>query len=143
MQDEKLAIEVHKIMNGEIGENFNITQDEVLTMKGRMCVSDIEDLRRLIMQEAHCSTYAMYSDSTKMYRTIKENYWWSGMKKDIVKFVSKCLVCQQVKAEHQKLARTFHLLPIPKWKWKHIIMDFLIGLPHTWIDYDAIWVIMD
>ena len=100
MQDEKLAIEVHKIMNGEIGENFNVTQDEVLTMKGRMCVPDIEDLRKLIMEETHCSAYAMHSDSTMMYRTIKENYWWSSMKKNIAKFMLICLMCQQMKAEH-------------------------------------------
>ena len=65
-----------------------------------MYVPNVEDLRKLIMQEAYCSTYAMYSGSTKMYWTIKKNYWWFGMKKDIADFVSRCLVCQQVKAEH-------------------------------------------
>ena len=35
------------------------------------------------MEEAHCSAYVMHPGSTKMYRTIKENYWWSNMKKDI------------------------------------------------------------
>ena len=43
-------------------------------MKGRVCVLDVEDLRKLIMGEAHCSAYAMHSGSIKMYRTIKENY---------------------------------------------------------------------
>ena len=43
MQDEKLVKKVHKIMNGKIGENFNITQDGVLTMKGRVCVPNVED----------------------------------------------------------------------------------------------------
>ena len=68
---------MHKIMNGEIGENFSITQDGVLTMKGKLCVLDVKDIRKLIMEEAHCSVYAMHSGSTKMYQTIKENYWWS------------------------------------------------------------------
>ena len=93
MQDDKLVKEVHKIMNGDIGENFRITQDGVLTMKSRVCVLDIEDLRRLIMEEAHCSAYAMHPGNTKMYQIIKENYWWSGMKWDIVEFISRCLVC--------------------------------------------------
>ena len=93
-------------MNGEIGENFCNIQDKMLTMKGRVCVLDVENLRRLIMEEAHCSSYAMYPSSTKMYRTIKENYWWLGMKRDVTKFVSRCLVCQQVKAEHQKPPKT-------------------------------------
>ena len=62
-------------MNGEIGENFSITQDGVLNMKGRVCVPDVDDLRKLIMKEAHCSTYAMHLGSTKIYHTIKKNYW--------------------------------------------------------------------
>ena len=116
MQDEKSVKEVNKIMNGEIGENFSITQESVLTMKGKVCVPDVEDLRKLIMEEAHCSTYAMHSGSTKMYRTTKENYWWSGMKKDVADFVSRCLVCQQIKVEHQKPPRTLHPLWEHKWK---------------------------
>ena len=63
-------------------------------MKGRVCVLDVEDLRRLIMEEAYCSAYAMHPSSTKMYQSIKENYWCSGMKRDIAKFVLRCLVCQ-------------------------------------------------
>ena len=80
MQDDELVKEVHKIINDDIGENFRITQDGFLTMKGRVCVSDIDDLRRAIMEEIHYSAYVMHLGSTKMYRTIKENYWWFGMK---------------------------------------------------------------
>ena len=61
-------------MNGETGENFSITQDGVLTMRGRVCVSDVDDLRKLIMKETYCSAYAMHLGSTKIYHTIKENY---------------------------------------------------------------------
>ena len=44
-------------------------------MKKRVCVLDVEDLRKLIMEEAHYSAYTMHPGSTKMYQTIKENYW--------------------------------------------------------------------
>ena len=50
MQDNDLVKEVQKIMNGEIGENFMITQDEVLVMKGRMCVPNVDDLRKAIIE---------------------------------------------------------------------------------------------
>ena len=62
-------------------------------MKEKMCVPNVDNLRKVIMEEAHCSAYAMHPGSTKMYRTIKKNYWWSGMKRDIAEFVSRCLVC--------------------------------------------------
>ena len=68
------------------------------------------------MEEAHSSTYAMHPGSTKMYHTLKEHYWWKGMKRDIAEFVSRCLTCQQVKAEHQKPAGLLQSLPIPQWK---------------------------
>ena len=78
-------------MNGEISENFSITQEGMLTLRGRICVPDVDDLRKSIMEEAHYFTYAMHPRSTKMYRTIKKNYWWLGMKRDIAKFVSRYL----------------------------------------------------
>ena len=48
-----------------------------------------------------------------------------------------------MKAEHQKPLGTLHPLPILKWKWEHITIDFVVGLPCTQVDYDAIWVIVD
>ena len=67
-----------------------------------MCVPEIGELKREIMEEAHSSAYAMHPGSTKMYHTLREHYWWKGMKKEIADFVYRCLTCQQVKAEHQK-----------------------------------------
>ena len=74
MQNEKLVKEVQKIMNGEVNENFSITEEGMLTLRGRACVLDIGDLRKMIKKEAHCSAFAMHPRSIKMYRTIKENY---------------------------------------------------------------------
>ena len=67
MQDEKLAKEVQKVMNGEVSENFSISQDGMLTMRGRVCVPDVNGLREMIMEESHCSAYVMHPRSTKMY----------------------------------------------------------------------------
>ena len=87
---------------------------------------DIEDLRREIMEEAHCSPYAMHSIPTKLYLTLETQFWWSKMKKDIAEYVPKCLTCQQVKIEHHAPIGTLQSLPIPEWKWERITMDFVI-----------------
>ncbi|KAA0052015.1 ty3-gypsy retrotransposon protein [Cucumis melo var. makuwa] len=44
------------------------------------------------------------SCSTKMYQDLKQVYWWRNMKRDVADFVSRCLVCQQVKAPRQRQA---------------------------------------
>ena len=65
------------------------------------------------------------------------------MKKDISKYVSKCLTCQQVKAEHQVPSGLLNPVPIPQWKWDNITMDFVSSFPLTQRKHDAVWVIMD
>ena len=122
---------------------FQIRDDGMIVKGQRMCVPEYGDLKREIMEEAHSSAYAMHPGSTKMYRTLKEHYWWNGIKKEIAGFVSRCLTCQKVKAEHQRPPGKIQLLPIPVWKWEKITMDFVTGLPRTHRQRDAIWVIVD
>ena len=65
------------------------------------------------------------------------------MKKYVTEYVSRCLIYQQVKVEHQKPLGPLHPLPIPEWKWECITVDFATGLPHTRTNYNVISVIVD
>ena len=65
------------------------------------------------------------------------------MKKDVIRFVERCLTCQQVKAENQRPAGVLHPLEIPEQKWDQVTMDFVSGLPKTLQNHDSIWVIVD
>ncbi|GJZ94586.1 hypothetical protein Tco_0666789 [Tanacetum coccineum] len=58
-------------------------------------------------------------------------------------YVSKCLTCSKVKAEHQKPSGLLQQPEIPEWKWENITMDFIVKLPRTRSGHDAIWVIVD
>ena len=78
-----------------------------------------------------------------MYHDLRRQYYWSGMKKHNREFVRQCLTCQQVKAEHQRLAGLLQPLEVAKWKWKHIMMDFVTHLPQTSQGHDAVWVIVN
>ena len=78
-----------------------------------------------------------------MYHTLKQSYWWPGMKTDVGSFVEGCLTCLQVKANHQKPYGELQPLPIPQKKWDEITMDFITKLPKTMRGYDSIWVIVD
>ena len=65
------------------------------------------------------------------------------MKKDVAEFVSKCLICQQVKAKQKKPGGLLHPLEVPQWKWDSISMDFIDGLPRSRRGNTSIWVIVD
>ena len=100
-------------------------------------------LKTKLLDIAHASSYVMHPSITKMYHNLKQFYWWDGIKRDVADFISRCLTCQQVKAEHQKPAGTLQNLNVPEWKWDMITMDFVVGLPKTQKGYDSIWVIVD
>nr|GEX40684.1 putative reverse transcriptase domain-containing protein [Tanacetum cinerariifolium] len=72
--------------------------------------------RTVILHESHKLKYSIHPGSDKMYQDMKKLYWWPNMKADIATYVSKCLTCATVKAEHQKPS--------------------IVG-------YDTIWVIVD
>ncbi|KAJ6808834.1 uncharacterized protein M6B38_165845 [Iris pallida] len=116
--------------------------DGSLRFGDRLCVSS-GDLRTKVMTEAHNSQYSIHPGSTKMYKDLRQTFWWHGMKREVARFVSRCLVCQQVKAEHQRTAGFLQPLSIPEWKWEHPTIDFVTGLPRTQRGNNAIWVIVD
>ncbi|GJR96334.1 putative reverse transcriptase domain-containing protein [Tanacetum coccineum] len=101
------------------------------------------DVRTLIMDEAHKSKYYVHLGADKMYYDLRYMYWWSGIKKDIAVYVSRCLTCLKVKAEHQRPSGLLQQPEIPEWKWERIAMDFFMKLPSSSTGHDVIWVIMD
>jgi hypothetical protein len=64
-------------------------------------------------------------------------------KKEIAEYVSKYEMCQHVKIEHQRPPGELQPLPIPKWKWENIAIDFVTGLPKGKKGNDVIWVVVD
>jgi hypothetical protein len=101
------------------------------------------ELHRKIMDEAHCSRYSIHPGTNKMYQDLKKNFWWTRMKREIVKYVSECDTCRRVKANHLRPTGNLQPLSISEWKWENIYTNFIVGLPRTSRGYNSIWVIMD
>ncbi|GKC18385.1 putative reverse transcriptase domain-containing protein [Tanacetum coccineum] len=114
-----------------------ILNQKELNLRQRRWIGD------LVMHESYKSKYSIHPGSDKMYQDLKLLYWWPNMKSDIATYVSKCLTCAKVKAEHQKPFGLLQQPEIPVWKWERITMDFVSGLPRTPCGYSTIWVIID
>ncbi|XP_075077197.1 uncharacterized protein LOC142163939 [Nicotiana tabacum] len=99
-EDERLFKYKDEALAGK-SKDMIVEGDGVLLMGDRLCVADVDGLRHAILKESHNIKYTIHPGSTKMYHDLKQFYRWEGMKKDVSNFVSSCLTCQQVKAEHQ------------------------------------------
>ncbi|GJX69349.1 putative reverse transcriptase domain-containing protein [Tanacetum coccineum] len=76
--------------------------DGTLCLNGRSWLPCYGDLRTVIMHESHKSKYFYPSGLRNIVPRRKEGFiWWPNMKADIATYVSKCLTCAKVKAEHQ------------------------------------------
>ena len=140
--DEKIYAIISKNRMGK-ETKFSVNEDGFLYYRDRVCVPNDSELKKSILEEAYSRSFAIHLGSTKMYQDLKTSYWWSGMKKDVSDFVTKCMVCQRVKAKHKIPSSLFQPIRIPEWKWDRITMDFVVGLPLTRRKHDSIWVMVD
>ncbi|KAL0539863.1 hypothetical protein IC582_024084 [Cucumis melo] len=122
---------------------FSLSSDGGLLFERRLCVPSDSAIKTELLSEAHSSPFSMHPGSTKMYQDLKRVYWWRNMKREVAEFVSRCLVCQQVKAPRQKPTGLLQPLSIPEWKWENVSMDFITGLPRTLRGFTMIWVVVD
>jgi len=141
-EDLKLVDQVVLVNQGK-GEDFKLSENGVLMFRDRVCVPDVLELKRQILNEGHRSSLSIHPGATKMYQDLKRLFWWPGMKKEIAEFVYACLICQKLKIEHQKPSGLMQPLFVPEWKWDSISMDFVRALPKTVKGFDSIWVIVD
>ncbi|GJT58011.1 putative reverse transcriptase domain-containing protein [Tanacetum coccineum] len=123
--------------------HFERRDDGGIYFFDRIWIPAVGGIRKLIMDEAHTSRYSVHPGADKMYYDLRDLYWWPGMKRDIAEYVSKCLTCSKIKAEHQKPSGLLQQPKIPEWKCEKIRMDLVTKLPKSSSGYDAIWVIVD
>ncbi|GKG20883.1 putative reverse transcriptase domain-containing protein, partial [Tanacetum coccineum] len=86
-----------------LDEMIELRNDGALYYLDRIWVPLKGDVRTLIRDEAHKLKYYVHLGADKMYYDLRDRYWWPGMKKeDIAEYVSRCLTCLKVEAEHQR-----------------------------------------
>nr|GEX34129.1 putative reverse transcriptase domain-containing protein [Tanacetum cinerariifolium] len=139
-REEIEALKLENLENEDVGgmirkdipkEMLEPRADGTLCLNGRSWLPCYGDLRSVIMHESHKSKYYIHLGYDKMYQDIKKLYWWPNRKANIATYVSKCLTCTKVKAEHQRPSELLVQPAIPEWKWDNITMDFITKLPKS------------
>jgi hypothetical protein len=142
--DESMGHIKRRMQEGDLRVTcFDEDAEGTLWFKERLVVTKREALKKKILDEAHISRYSIHHGSTKMYHDLRQQFWWTKMKREAARYVSECDTCRKVNADYMKPVGLLQPLCILEWKWEDISMDFIVGLPMTACKFDSIWVIMD
>jgi hypothetical protein len=82
---------------------FREDEEGVLWFKDRLVVSKKATLKKKILNEACTLRYSIHSGSTKMHHDLRQQFWWTRMKREIAHYVSECDTCRNVKVDYMKL----------------------------------------
>src|SRR3954469_7868026 len=102
------------LINQGRGGEFRIDENGIIRFGDRVCVPDVVEIRKSILEEGPRSGLSIHPGATKMYHDLKKLFWCPGMKKEIAEFVYACLICQKSKIEHQKPSGMMEPLFIPE-----------------------------
>ncbi|WVZ81075.1 hypothetical protein U9M48_028499 [Paspalum notatum var. saurae] len=86
--DEKIQ-EIREQIKVDKAPHFREDEQGTVWYKNRICVPEVDSIKKLILSEAHDTAYSIHPGSTKMYQDLKERFWWYGMKRASREYVAK------------------------------------------------------
>ncbi|WVZ69904.1 LOW QUALITY PROTEIN: hypothetical protein U9M48_018619 [Paspalum notatum var. saurae] len=86
--DEKIREIRERIKLGK-APHFREDEQGTVWYKNRICVPDVDGIKKLILGEAHDTAYSIHPGGTKMYHDLKERLRWYGMKRASGEYVAK------------------------------------------------------
>ncbi|PRQ43893.1 putative nucleotidyltransferase, Ribonuclease H [Rosa chinensis] len=113
-----------------------------LLYKGKVFVPNSGGWRQRVMAEFHDGLSGGHAGSSRTYERLKKNFAWSGIQKDVKRFVAACEVCQRNHYETRLPPGLLQPLAIPDKAWSVLSMDFIEGLPKS-DGNSVIWVVID
>ena len=117
-------------------------EDGLLYRRERLVVSEADNLRTRLIQEAHDQISSAHPGTRKTQHILSEKYYWKGLKGYVERYVGNCTKCRQAHAPRDKTPGLLHPLPIPDHPWQHISVDFK-NQPKDKDGYDNVCVFID
>jgi hypothetical protein len=82
-------------------EYYELGIDGILLYRNKIYVPNSSKLRSTILKEMHNVPNVGHPGYQKPVSTVKSQYYWPRIKREIVEYVVKCLECQRAKAKHR------------------------------------------
>ena len=109
-----------------------VDNKKTLFYKGKNYVPQDSSLRRDIVRTFHDHETAGHPGELETYNSIRQHYWWPGLRTFVKNYVKGCGVCQQFKIDRNLSKPAF--VPTEGAKttrpFAYCSMDFITDLPH-------------
>ena len=114
----------------------------MLYSKDRLVIPEGTPFIPKLLQEFHTSPIGGHEGALKTFKRLTREVYWPGMRKDVVKFIKGCQICQENKYSTLSPAGLLAPLPIPQQTWTDVSLDFIEGLPRS-RGFNSILVVVD
>ncbi|KAF7811918.1 Transposon Ty3-G Gag-Pol polyprotein [Senna tora] len=136
-------LDLHNQFHQQLLSSSYTVVNGILYFEGRAVIPDDDlVLKQKILELFHASPIGGHGGVTKTFKSIAELFYWRNLRKEVETFVSKCLVCQQVKPLNTKKQGLLQPIPVPVKPWNEVTMDFITNLPAS-SGFSAIMVVVD
>jgi transposase-like protein len=105
-------------------------------------VPNDEQLREMIIAQAHDSNIAAHPGIRRTQLSISQWYYWKSLEEDVKLYVSTCETCNRYKTSSLKANGKMIPIEAPNECWHTISADWITGLPVS-KGYDAIMTVVD
>lgn len=112
--------------------------------KGKNYIPRSVELRRRIVKSFHDDLTAGHPGELETYNSVREHYWWPGMRVFVKNYVKGCATCQQFKINRSPTKPSLYPIigPTSTRPFLQISMDLITDLPPA-SGFDAILVVVD
>ena len=112
-----------------------------LFFRDRLCIPT-GSTRDFLIWELHGGGLAGHFGITKTLQAVEARYYWPHLRRDVRRLVGRCSTCTIGKLTRQNKGQ-YLPLPVPESPWQEVSLDFILGLPRTRRQLDAILVVID
>jgi hypothetical protein len=111
------------------------------TKEGKLIVPEMHGdwhLRTMLIQEAHEPPIHAHAGRKKTQDTLKQNYHWPGIDKDVGRYVRNCTACRRNKVPRDKTPGLLHSIPAVDKPWNDVVCDGK-DMPQDRHGYNYVW----
>ena len=112
-----------------------------LFFRDRLCIF-AGSTRNFLIWELHGGGLAGHFSITKTIQALELRYYWPQLRPNVRRMIGRCSTCTIGNLMKQNTGQ-YLPLPVPNSPWQEVSLDFVLGIPRTWHQLDAILVVLD